>query len=190
MKTTILAIATLTLLAGCAPGGVSLTHQDVSTGYSPGEFAYAGANRDLRVVIVGDPFGGDRAAFGSAVTDAMQGRHWGQPANFTTTPGDDARPLYRVLLLFDPPATLNRMRLCRDEDSALPTGPAGDGVVLYGAFCRDDRSLTTIRGRIPEATGPDDPAFRELVGQVTNGLFPPDRDRRRDSDRCPPWMKC
>jgi hypothetical protein len=50
--------------------------------------------------------------------------------------------------------------------------------------------LTQIRGRIAEATGPDDPAFRELVGQVTNGLFPPNRGRERDDDGCPLWMKC
>ena len=124
MNTKTLAVAALMLVAGCATGGVSLTQQDISASYSPGEFAYAGAGRDLRVVVVGNPFGGGRAAFESAVTGAMQGRHWGQAVNFTTMPGANARTSYRVVLLFGPPATLNAMRLCREEESALPTIPA------------------------------------------------------------------
>jgi hypothetical protein len=39
------------------------------------------------------------------------------------------------------------------------------------------------------AKGPQDRAFRELVGQVTNGLFPPDRGRNR-SNGCPPGIIC
>ncbi|MDH3228607.1 MAG: hypothetical protein OEN55_02330 [Alphaproteobacteria bacterium] len=190
MNTKTLAVAALMLVTGCATGGVSLTQQDISASYSPGEFAYAGAGRDLRVVVVGNPFGGGRAAFESAVTGAMQGRHWGQAVNFTTMPGANARTSYRVVLLFGPPATLNAMRLCREEESALPTIPAADEVVLFGAFCRGGGSLTTIKGRVPGAANPQDPAFRDLVGRVTNGLFPPDRGREREGRKCPPWMKC
>lgn len=185
-----IALAVLMLTAACATGGVTLSLQNVHTAYSAGEFAYAGAGRDLRVVIAGDPFGGDAAAFGAAVTDAMQGQHWGQPTNFTTTPGESARPNYRVVMLFNPPITLNAVRLCEDEPSALPTDATGDGIVLFGAFCLGDKGLTAIRGHIAGAAGPADPAFRSLVGQVTNGLFPPERDRLRDRNRCPPWMSC
>ncbi len=184
-----LALAALLPLAACATGGVSLSHQEVDTAYSPGEFAYAGAGRDLRVDVVGNPFGGDRAAFAAAVTDAMQGRHWGQRTNFTTTPGETARPKYRVLMLFDPPVSLNAMRLCPEQPSALPTVAAGDEVVLFAAFCRDGKSLTSIKGRVSGVAGARDPIFRELVGGVTNGLFPPERSRQR-GNRCPPWVKC
>ncbi len=190
MKTRIFAIATLLPLAACAPGGTSLTQQEVSVAYSSGAFAYAGAGRDLRVVVVGNPFGGDPVAFGTAVTEAMQGRHWGQRTNFTTSPGETARANYRVLMLFDPPADLNAMRLCREEPGALPTAPAGGEVVLFGAFCRGDSSLTTIKGRVSGAANARDPAFRALVADVTNGLFPPARDRNRSRDRCRPPALC
>ncbi|MBE9553733.1 MAG: hypothetical protein IMF05_09760, partial [Proteobacteria bacterium] len=79
-------LAAALAVAACAAGGVRLTQQEIAPSYSPGEFAYAGAGRDMRVVVVGNPFGGDRAVFERAVTDAMQGRHWGQRTNFTTTP--------------------------------------------------------------------------------------------------------
>ncbi|MCK5274808.1 MAG: hypothetical protein KAR37_09195 [Alphaproteobacteria bacterium] len=178
-------LAAALVVAACAAGGVRLTQQEIAPTYSPGEFAYAGAGRDMRVVVVGNPFGGDRAAFESAVTDAMQGRHWGQRTNFTTTPGPSAYARYRVVLLFDPPRSLNGARLCREDPSALPSESTGEGIVLFAAFCRGKRTRTEIKGLILSAAGPDDPAFRELVGQVTNGLFPPDRgiDREPGSPR-------
>jgi len=186
----IIALGLFALTAACAAGGVRLTHQDVNTAYSPGEFAYAGAGRDLRVEIVGNPFGGDAAAFAAAVTDAMKGQHWGQPTNFTTTPGESARTDYRVMMLFNPPVNLNAMRLCREGASTLPTEATGDGIALFGAFCLGDKELTAIKGKVSSTSGPRDPAFRNLVGQVTHGLFPPERDRLRDDRRCLPWMKC
>jgi len=190
MYRNIIALGLFALTAACAAGGVRLSHQNVNVAYSPGEFAYAGAGRDLRVEVVGNPFAGDAAAFAAAVTDAMRGQHWGQPANFTTTPGENARRDYRVMMLFNPPVSLNAMRLCRDDAATLPTEATGDGIALFGAFCLGDKELTAIKGHVAGAAGPQDPAFRSLVGQVTRALFPPERDRLRDDRRCPPWMKC
>lgn len=179
--------AAVIAVAACAAGGVRLTQQEIAPTYSPGEFAYAGAGRDMRVVIVGNPFGGDRSSFERAVTDAMQGQHWGQRPNFTTTPGPNARERYRVVLLFDPPRSLNGARLCREAHSTLPSESAGEGIVLFAAFCRGKRSRTEIKGYISSAAGPDDPAFRALVGQVTNGLFPPNRGIDREPGE-PVWI--
>jgi hypothetical protein len=188
MKPTHLALASLILVAACA-GSVRLTQLDVASTYDAGEFAYAAAGRDLHVVIVGNPFGGDQDAFETAVTDAMQGRHWGQATNFTTTPGDDARLSFRVVLIFDPPPGMNAARQCREEALAVQTVPADSQIELSAAFCSGDSARTRIRGRVSGAKGPQDRAFRELVGQVTNGLFPPDRGRNR-SNGCPPGIIC
>jgi len=185
----LVAVAFIALTAACASSGVTLTRQFVDTAYSPNEFGYAGAGRDLRVVVAGNPFGGDAAAFGTAVTDAMQRSHLGQRTHFTTSPGETAREGYRVLMLFNPPNALNSMRLCREEPSALPTEATGDGIAVYGAFCRDDKALTSIKGHASSAAAASDPAFADLVGQVTTGLFPPERDRDRNQ-RCPPFMQC
>ncbi len=173
--------------AACAAGGVRLTQQNIAPTYAPGEFAYVAAGRDLRVVVAGNPFGGDHAAFEGAVTDAMQGRHWGQRTNFTTTPGPSAHARYRVVLLFDPPRSLNGARLCRENPATLPSDSTGEGIVLFAAFCRGKRSRTEIKGYISGAAGPGDPAFRELLGQVTNGLFPPDRGTDREPGS-PRWL--
>jgi len=74
MRASILLIAVLVAATACAPGNVRLTRQDFSSEYGAGQFAYAGAGRDFRVDVVGNPFGGDQTAFGQIVTEAMQGR--------------------------------------------------------------------------------------------------------------------
>jgi hypothetical protein len=181
-------IAAFGLLAACAPGNVRLSQQYVLTTYSPGEFAHAAAGRDLGVVVAGNPFGGgDQETFARQVTDAMQGQHWGQPTNFTATPGPSARGIYRVVMLFGPPPSANVARLCGADLASLANQRQGEGIELMAAFCRDDTTRTGITGNISGASGPDDPAFRALVGQVTNGLFPPERDRERDRGD-PMWL--
>lgn len=190
MKTRSLAVLILALAAGCAPTAVTLTQHEVDTAYDPGQFAYAGAGRDLRTVVVGNPFGGDAAAFEAAVTDAMQGQHWGQSTHFTTTPDANARTAYRVVMLFDPPASLNATRLCRGDAKSLPTARTDDGITLFGAFCRGEKDLTSIKGRVTGASDARSPEFRDLVGRVTRGLFPPDRGRDRDREPCLMWLTC
>jgi len=188
MKAAGVLLATLTI-AACAPGNVRLTHQYVNPMYGAGQFAYAGAGRDLRVDVAGNPFGGDAQAFGHAVTDAMQGQHFGPATNFTTSPDQAARSAYRVVMLFDPPRSFNPMQLCDGTASALPTQAGQDGVSVFGAFCRGNYSLSSAKGRVAAAAGPDDPAFRQLVGRVTHALFPPDR-RADPNDRCRTLMNC
>lgn len=177
------------LVAACA-GTVRLTQQEISPVYKASEFAHAGAGRDLRVVVAGNPFGGDQAEFNGAVTGYMQGNHWGQPTNFTTAPGETARETYHVVMLFNPPKTFSGMKLCREKPADLPSGTRENGIVLFAAFCRRNESLTEIKGRIDGATGPGDPIFGDLVAQVTNGLFPPKRRFEGDRGGCPPWLKC
>lgn len=179
----------LAILVTACGGNVRLTQQEISPVYKAGEFAYAGAGRDLRVVVAGNPFGGDKASFDRAVTGHMQGNHWGQPANFTTTPGESARESYHVVMLFNPPKTFPGMKLCRETPANLPSETTGDGIVLFAAFCRRNESLTEIKGRIGAAAGPADPNFGDLVAGVTNGLFPP-RHRFDDGRDCRRWLRC
>ena len=191
MRTPIVVFASLLFAAACLPtDGVRLTHEHLSQVYDSGEFAYAGAGRDLHTVVHGNPFGGGQPAFGRAVTDAMQGRHWGQRTHFTTAPGADARNTYKVVLLFDPPIDFTGLRLCRDDDATLAGVPRrGDAVQVFAAFCRGDKSLTEIKGSIASASGAKDPAFRELIGDVTSALFPPAHPSR-GQDKCNKFVKC
>ena len=136
----------------------------------------------MRVIIVGNPFGGDQAAFGRVVTDAMQGRNLGPQTNFTTTPGPSAREIYRVVMVFDPPNGLSADTTCQSDPAALSsTARDGTAVAVLAAFCRSERPLTQIRGDIEAAAGADDPAFVALIGDTTQALFPR-KKRKRNRD--------
>lgn len=185
-----LLVLTFALLAAACTSEVRLTQQEISPSYRPGEFAYAGADRDMRVIVVGNPFGGEQEAFEWAVTIKMQGNHWGPRTNFTATPDASARNSYRIVMLFDPPVDMAPARLCRDDPSTLPSINNPDTTTLFAAFCRERRSLTEIKGSVPRPSGPEDPVFGDLVAEVTNGLFPPDRSHDDSRGDCRLWLHC
>lgn len=177
----ILVSTVLAVIGACAGSGVVvLTNQDMISTYSGGEFRYAVEGGELRVVVVGNPFGGDQAAFERAVTDAMRGRHWGPPVRFTTDPGPGAREAYRVVMVFNPPTTLIGERVCRGNPEEIsPKAPEADETALFAVFCLSDGFLTQVQGTVRGATGFDDRSFRELVGQATQALFPKKQRVRR-----------
>lgn len=185
-----LLVLVLVFLAGACDGAiVRLTQQEVSPSYKAGEFGYAGARGAIRVIVAGDSLGSDASTLGKAVTDAMQGRHWGPRTKFTTLDHPGIRPSYRVVMMFNPAPTMIGMRLCREDPSNLPVAPATPEIVLFSAFCRGGETVTEIKGRIAGARGLDNPAFAELVGQVTHALFPPDRRFEGDRGGAPPWLQ-
>lgn len=176
-------------VASCGAMTVRLTQQEVSPSYKAGEFGYAGARGAIRVIPAGDSLGIDASTLDKAVTDAMQGRHWGPRTNFTTVDDPGIRPSYRVVMMFNPAPTMVGMRLCREDPALLPVVAARDEIVLFSAFCRGGESLTEIKGRIAGDPGLDNPAFAELVGQVTHALFPPNRRFEGDRNSAPPWLQ-
>jgi hypothetical protein len=171
-----LALSGAVLIAACTAAGdspVTFSRFGFDSTYDTGVFGLAAGGRDLRVVIVGNPFARDRAAFEAAVIDAMQGRNLGQKTNFTTNPGPDANEPYRVVMVFNPPADLTGPQLCASDPLGVTPRPYGGGRLdLFAVFCRTSEVLTQLAAAIPGAEGTGDPLFVELVGQTTRGLFP------------------
>ena len=132
----------------------------------------------------------DPSALGRAVTDAMQGRHWGPRTEFTAQDHPGIRPSYRVVMMFNPAPTMVGMRLCREDPQTLSVVRPDAGIVLFSAFCRGGETMTEIKGRIGGASGPANPGFAELVAQVTRSLFPPERRFEGDERSAPPWLQC
>jgi hypothetical protein len=140
-----------------------------------------GARGAIRVIVAGDGLGADAVKLGGAVTDAMRGRQRGPRTNFTTLDNPGFRPSYRVVMLSNPAPRMVGTRLSREDPATLPVVAMKDGKVLFSAFHRGGEYMTEIEGHIAGANGLDNPAFGELVGQVTHAPFPPDRhydDRR------------
>jgi hypothetical protein len=183
-----LVLALALLAASCSEARVSIYQQEISPSYRAGEFGYAGARGAIRVVVAGDRLDTAPERLEKMVTEAMTGRHWGPRTNFTTQDHPGIRPSYRVIMMFNPAPTMIGMRLCREEPATLPVARPVSGIVLFAAFCRGGESMNEIKGRIKGASGPDNLAFSELVGQVTHGLFPPER-RPEDDKSAPPWLQ-
>jgi hypothetical protein len=187
-------IVALLALAACSGstgfgGAGRIDYTRVDTAYSRADFAYAGSGRDMATDILGNPFPGvTQAAFDSAVTTAMHGAHFGPPTNFTTTPGESARPAYRVRLLWNGPLSANGNALCTDDPVQGGGGEPGGKARLVAAFCNSGDASTYVVGSVDGVSGPDDPRFVGFVRQVTLKLFPP-RDGQFDPDRCF-WPDC
>ncbi|HEY0833280.1 MAG TPA: hypothetical protein VGE72_05160 [Azospirillum sp.] len=161
-------LALLPVLAAC--GRERVVADEISPAYTAAEVAYAASDRDLRVVIHGNPLGGSPQAFARTVTDAMQNKIIGVRTNFTTTPNASARPDYAVVLAFNPAETMLNSALCRG--GGIPTKPVGGTLIVQSAFCRAGGALTSATGWLDEPRGLDDPALRELIAGLTFSLFP------------------
>ena len=114
------AAAALLALGGCVgagggSGGPMISYSSIEPIYNYQEASYAADGRDLEVVVLSNPFGEAGVsddALGDAVVGAMQGQPGWMVTNFTTTPGESARPLYRVVWLIGVDAGTSLYRLC------------------------------------------------------------------------------
>ncbi len=162
------------LFAACGPEVYSITQERA---YTPSEFRYASAAKELKAVILGNPFENTETPIEQAVLAAMQPDQWGFDValaprpRITTDPGDGARSEYRVVVAFNAEDSIEPARLC---DGTFVSGPAvrGDEIEARMAFCRDDRLLSMSHGSVSGVTDPRDERFLRMIAMMTRGLFP------------------
>jgi len=188
-KITLAATLGLAALSACSGTGV-IDYVRLEPGYRPQQFAYAAGGRDLRVDLQGNPFAMPKDEFDSAVTDAMQGAHFGQPTNFTTTPRDSAREGYRVRLLFNGPTASSGRIICAGEPAVVGPSPESGNVRLLAAFCNAEYPLSYLSAHVGGIRDAHDPAFRDFMRDVTTNLFPPQNRQEQEHDNCVPPGDC
>ncbi len=172
----LISVAFMLVLGGCS-GGAVMSVSDHASIYTFGDFVYLTSGRDTRVVVRGNPFNMDQKAFANAVTDAMQGQHFGPRTNFTTGPSETARTDIRVVMLFHGSETVLAHELCEAPEKF---GPVQDGNVLHvtAAFCSDGFPLTEVYAWAGSVSDVNSPTFVRLVAQTTMDLFPCTRQFR------------
>jgi len=180
-----IALGAATLLGACSSSRV--VSDNVSTAYSPLEFSAGASGRDLATEVYGNPFAMDQTSFDRSVTDLMQGKHFGPPTHFTTTPGDSANRRYKVVMVFNPAENIVNQQICSGGPIATNTQP-GQPIRLQAAFCRGG-TLTSTNGWAPAVTSPQDPAFRSLIADTTFELFPL-RDPNHSDNNCSMGLGC
>lgn len=186
------------LLAACAGAGV--THSAYwSSFYAPNEAAAAFSSKVMPVTVRGNPFDRDPAALRDAVVDAMRATYSGRSAGFKASPGGTPDG-YHMVARFDPERTQSRLDICDlrgggnydpdagtysgrydGGDAARAVASASGRVAMQLAFCFDDEVVSTVSG-YTAASGPDDPAIRQLIGGMWYDLLPP-RDPKIDRDQ-------
>jgi hypothetical protein len=165
-------------LCGCTDASI-IDYNYYNSAYEPGHIALAAANNPSLAVIRGDPFPQDRT--GEGVLAAMQGRNLGPRMYFSQTPRPDDKYGYKVILDFGGTAPeggyatgYGASYQCQAGPApAASPKPAGGPVSVSAAFCVGNLLLTDAAGSISGATGPDDPRFQRLIGDIMVALTPP-----------------
>jgi len=160
------------VIGGCAGAIITQSSNDVEVRSGVlSTFSYAAAGRDMRTVVIGNPFQAGKADLDRAVVAAMQNRNNGPTTTFTTTPSESAREGYSVVVAFDPPPTLPNARLCESLDG-VATEPARDRLRLVMVFCAGKSVESWVRSSAPRPSSPADPQFANLISQATRQLIP------------------
>lgn len=156
-------------LCGCAGTSV-ISHNYYSSAYTPSQVDLAAASGPSVAIIRNNPFPADRDNAG--VLAAMQGRNLGSRLYFSQTPRPDDKYGYRVILDFGSSAR-NSAYQCQGESTPPVASPRSGRIDVIATFCVGDRLLTDAAGSVSGATGPDDPSFQRLIGDIMVALTPP-----------------
>jgi hypothetical protein len=153
-------------LAACDSGGVSTVRLKGGSNYSAGAYVQSGAENGTNAVVVhNSPFPPE------AVLAALRARYQSNQYRFALGTPTDWNG-YTVVIGFGLPP-VGSQNLCANPD--LPQAPAPAGVTaLVANYCYGNRLVTEALGRVGGVTGPDDPRFRDLIGQTVAELFASD----------------
>jgi hypothetical protein len=163
-------VALGTALGLCACADTSIVHRSYyDSAYSPDHVMLAAASGTALAVIRNDPFPTDRDNAG--VLAAMQGRNIGPRIYFSQTPQPDDLYGYKVVMSFG--GDLDYRTQCTASPTPPSPTPPGGPISVNAAFCVGDRLLTDATGSIGRASGPDDPNFHRLIGDMIVALTPP-----------------
>jgi hypothetical protein len=159
--------ASLGLLAAC--GGVTQNYA-VYPSYVGSAATYAAADRDLKLVVIGNPTALPQSTFENAVASAMQGRNGQRGTRFTTTPGEGWRKDYRVVVAFNAPIDATGPSYCRYAPPPPPISGAQAVRVVF-SFCDGERLLSEVAASTPQLLSTVD--LDRLMADNVYALMPP-----------------
>jgi len=164
------ALAALFLLAACEDYG-RVTQTQVDPAYNPDELGYAGGESAiLTTVIHGNPSDVAAAQFHSQVLTFMIRMHVGASLKFGPDAGTGGRPLYRVVMVFNPESPMVDAELCAGQ--IPPSRPFTDEITVRAAYCRGGNSLTGATGAIKAEIARKPDRMDRFIRDLTFTLFP------------------
>lgn len=183
-----LILAGLTALSACAQLGVTVSRVDYAHQYEPLEASAAGGGeRQMKVVVMGNPFEIPQTELERGVVKSMQGRTFGVPVNFATNPTNtDPDRDFRVVVAFNPEGIRDPGKLCTADGNLTSAATEKGLLIVMGAFCSTDSHLSHAMARAYDVDGINSRTFDSLVAQLTLSLFPDENPHRKyDGDSAP-----
>jgi hypothetical protein len=127
---------------------------------------YGAAGRDLKVVVIGSPFG---QPADEVLATEMDAAKVGPSAHLTTHPNSSAMEGFRIVLSFNGKDA--EQTLCTAATPSATPSPSG-AINLQAALCDKDKLITAVEGKLTGATQANDPAVAELMKETAVQLFP------------------
>lgn len=167
-------------LAACA--GASMVQPAIVTAtYDPSVLQYIASRGGLPTEVVGNPFNAPDEQVHSVVRETMARSHFGPKFPFLAEKPQGFASSYRMVVVLNPaPGGAAYHKLCAGTAASQAGGPATGEVRVAAALCAGDRMITSTKGRVAGARGPQDPAFVGLIAQVSHALFPLRDEKDRD----------
>jgi hypothetical protein len=156
-------------LAAC--NGPMVSQQSSRTIPITALYSYGAGDRDLALVVRGNPFTEPQATLDQAVERGVAPGGILQPPTHPRLAPQDARPGYQLVLVFQGAPTVDGAQACAGAPGGL--GRSGDNLTVVAAFCVSGRAVSEATGRVVAANA-EDPQFTALMQAMASEIFRPD----------------
>lgn len=147
-------------------------------------FAYGASRGEMLAVVAGNPFPVSKDVLEQAVTDAMQGNHYGPITHFSANPGPGADRNSRVVVAFNTPKAMHPHKLCENPTAVPSTGQEPGKLHADVAFCVESDLYSNVNVSIPAVDSPNDPRFRNMIASAMWSLIPARDPLSSSNDEC------
>ena len=165
----------LMLSAGCS--SVRVADHEGGLSYYEGAFEYATLDSTIKTHVVGSPFYKFGPAFAESVTATMTGATRGRKVTFISSPQNDARHEFHVVVIFNGKNSLTERDIC-ESASPADTIRSLQTTKMFAVFCHGDHPLSYSSGLVDGVKADMEPLFHQLVKEVTLGMIPGYDDQR------------
>lgn len=162
-------IAASLCLSVTACSGATLYNQDFQQNYNFAELMANHGGKDMKLQVIGDPYGMNQADLAKVIADAITNKNQGQPIRFTTTPEETAAKPTRMVLLLDPAKDAIAQSVCA---GTAPRDPGSDGHRAILAYCKRDQPLSSTTVALPAGAKPGSKGFADALALAVNTITP------------------
>ena len=163
----VLMFSCATFLSACS--GPVVYKEFFGSGYSHNEIIAFTGNKDMKLIVIGNPYQTDNKEFFDIIASSMTGKNPGLPIRFTDTPVDAPNAPLRAIVQFNPVKNAIGRTMCGEE---LPA-PSENGLPDTAMFtlCKNTSEFSTVWLKFPEGAKPGDEDFAFAIGTATRILF-------------------